>query len=106
MQRTTPATRGDEAFELKEFMLTVHRLIESKEKRARITRPEMAARVGSSKRTYTEYLLGTVKPHAMRVLLQMLALMDDEDIVRMVRLWAARNPIVFAPDEELGRGDD
>lgn len=82
----------DAGLSLKEFLLSVHKRIENKDSR-RITRPEMAARIGSTKRTYTEYLLGTVKPHPMRVLLQLLAQMDDEDIVGAVRWWASEHPM-------------
>lgn len=85
----------DAGLSLKEFLLSVHKQIEKKPPSRRITRPEMAARIGSTKRTYTEYLLGTVKPHPMRVLLQLLAQLDDEDIVGAVRWWAAKNPITI-----------
>lgn len=93
MKPTQQEDRDEEGLSLQDFLLETHRLIEMKEESSRITRPEMAARIGSTKRTYTEYLLGTVKPHPMRVLLQLLALLDDESIVFMVRKWAANNPI-------------
>jgi DNA-binding transcriptional regulator YiaG len=81
---------------LKDFMREVHKLIEVNERRAEITRPEMAERIGVSKRTYTEYLLGNVHPLAMEAILRLLMQLPDEDIVRMVRKWE-QSEKVFKP---------
>lgn len=47
----------------------------------------MAFRIGVSQRTYTEYIRGTNKPLAMKAMLNILNELDDEDIIKMVRLW-------------------
>lgn len=72
--------------ELKELISGAHHLIEAKEKR-RITQVEMAQRVGVGHRTYLEYQRGTNAPLAMKALLNLLSLLDDDEIVKVVREW-------------------
>lgn len=74
--------------ELKEFIRGAHSLIEAREKK-RITQEDMAGRVGVGYRTYMEYQRGTNTPLGMKALLNLLALLDDQEIVRVVREWAA-----------------
>ena len=75
----------------------IHKLIEAKEIKT-ISQPSMAKRIGVQPRTYTEYSRGTNQPLAMKALLNMLNELDDEDIVKVVRLWGKDAPI-----EELKR---
>jgi len=72
--------------ELKEFIRGAHALIEAREKK-RITQEEMAGRVGVGYRTYMEYQRGTNAPLAMKAMLNLLALLEDQEIVRVVREW-------------------
>jgi putative transcriptional regulator len=72
--------------ELKELIRGAHSLIEAREKK-RITQEEMASRVGVGYRTYLEYQRGTNAPLAMKALLNLLSLLDDQEIVRVVREW-------------------
>ena len=72
--------------ELVEILNKLHRTIEAKENRD-ITRSDMAKRLGISSRTYTEYLRGVNQPLAMKALLTMLNQLEDDDIVKIVRLW-------------------
>lgn len=72
--------------ELKDIINKIHKLIEAKEIKT-ISQPNMAKRIGVSSRTYTEYSRGTNKPLGMKALLNMLNGLDDEDIVKIVRLW-------------------
>ncbi len=72
--------------ELKEFIRGAHALIEAREKK-RITQEEMAGRVGVGYRTYMEYQRGTNAPLAMKAILNLLALLEDQEIVRVVREW-------------------
>lgn len=72
--------------ELKEFIRGAHSLVEAKKKR-RITQDEMAGRIGVGHRTYMEYQRGTNAPLAMKALLNLLAMLDDQEIVRVVREW-------------------
>lgn len=52
-----------------------------------ISQPNMAKRIGVSSRTYTEYSRGTNQPLGMKALLNMLNELDDDDIIKVVRLW-------------------
>lgn len=72
--------------ELKEFIRGAHALIEAREKK-RITQEDMAGRVGVGYRTYMEYQRGTNAPLAMKAMLNLLALLEDQEIVRLVREW-------------------
>lgn len=74
--------------ELKEFIRGAHSLIEAREKK-RITQEEMAGRVGVGYRTYMEYQRGTNTPLGMKAILNLLTLLEDQEIVRVVREWKA-----------------
>ena len=63
-----------------------HHLIEAKEKK-RITQEDMAQRIGVGHRTYLEYQRGTNAPLAMKAILNLLNLLDDGEIVKVVREW-------------------
>lgn len=63
-----------------------HHLIEAKEKK-RITQEDMAQRIGVGHRTYLEYQRGTNAPLAMKALLNLLNMLDDEEIAKVVREW-------------------
>jgi len=71
---------------LKEVIRGAHSLVEAKEKK-RITQKEMAGRIKVGYRTYMEYQRGTNAPLSMRALLNLLAMLDDQEIVRVVREW-------------------
>lgn len=72
--------------ELKTLINKIHKLIEAKEIKT-ISQPTMAKKIGVQPRTYTEYSRGTNQPLAMKALLNMLNGLDDEEIVKVVRLW-------------------
>jgi len=72
--------------ELKELIRKAHHLIEAKETK-RITQDDMAHRIGVGHRTYLEYQRGTNAPLAMKALLNLLNLLDDDEIVKVVREW-------------------
>ena len=71
---------------LKNIINKTHSLIEAKEMK-KISQNNMAKRIGVSPRTYTEYTRGTNKPLAMRALLNLLNELDDDEIVKVVRMW-------------------
>lgn len=79
--------------ELKELIRGAHSLIEAREKK-RITQEGMAGRVGVGYRTYMEYERGTNAPLAMKALLNLLVLLDDQEIVRVVREWGESNSVI------------
>jgi transcriptional regulator with XRE-family HTH domain len=72
--------------ELKDLIRCAHSLVEAKEKK-RVTQDEMSQRIGVGYRTYLEYQRGTNAPLAMRALLNLLTLLDDQEILRVVRDW-------------------
>lgn len=72
--------------DLKHLLLKLHKTIESKEVDD-ISQAKMAQKIGVSNSTYKEYRRGVNQPLAMKALLEMLNLVDDEDIVKVVRMW-------------------
>jgi len=72
--------------ELKELIRGAHSLIEAREKK-RITQEDMAGRIDVGYRTYMEWQRGTNAPLAMKALLNLLSLLNDQEIVRVVREW-------------------
>lgn len=64
----------------------IHHLLESAEGR-RITQEEMSKRLGISMRTYVEYLRGTNAPIGMRAILDMLAMLDQDDVIQIMDEW-------------------
>ncbi|MCE1169542.1 MAG: XRE family transcriptional regulator [Sphingobacteriia bacterium] len=76
--------------ELKELIRGAHSLVEAKEKR-RITQDEMSIRIGVHCRTYMEYQRGINAPLAMKAILNLLALLDDQEIVKVIREWSQEN---------------
>lgn len=76
--------------ELNNLLNKIHKTIEAKEI-ANISQSNMASRIGVSPRTYIEYCRGTNQPLAMKALLNILNELDDENIIKMVRLWKKEN---------------
>jgi putative transcriptional regulator len=72
--------------ELRELIRGARALVEAREKRS-INQTEMAGRLGIGYRTYLEYERGTNAPLAMKALLNLLSLLDDQEVVRVVREW-------------------
>ena len=73
-----------------EILKLMHHLLEAKQP-GRITQQQMAERLGISKRTYVEYLRGTNKPTAMRVILDLLAELDQAEQARVLDHWLILN---------------
>lgn len=67
-----------------DFLRELHHRIEAKE-RSRISQAAMALRLGVSSRTYLEYLRGTNSPIGMRVLVDLLCMLDDQDVAQVVQ---------------------
>lgn len=88
--------------ELKELIRGAHSLIEAREKK-RVTQEDMAGRVGVGYRTYMEWERGTNAPLAMKALLNLLSLLNDQEIVRVVREWNERPE--EKPIELIGLGE-
>ena len=68
-------------------------LVEAREKSS-INQTELTGRLGISYRTYLEYERGTNASLAMKALLNLLTLLDDQEVVRVVREWAQHKEVV------------
>lgn len=69
-----------------DLLRELHHRIEARE-RARISQALMAARLGISARTYLEYLRGTNSPVGMRVVLDLLCMLDDQSVLQVIQHW-------------------
>ena len=86
--------------ELNKLINKIHKLIEAKETKT-ISQPNMAKRIGVSSRTYIEYSRGTNKPLGMKALLNMLNELEDEEIVKVIRLWKETNNDKTSQDRDI-----
>ena len=71
--------------ELNDLFNILHNAVEAQYNGKKISQKEMALKLGVSMRTYQDWKLGNAKPQAARVVMEMLGLLEDEDIVRVVR---------------------
>ncbi len=71
--------------ELQDLFNILHNAVEAQHNGKKISQKEMATSLGVSMRTYQDWRLGNAKPQAARAVMEMLGLLDDEDIVRVVR---------------------
>ena len=85
-----PKTDSNKPNDLKDLLVHVHQLVEANE-RKRITQPVMAQRIGVSSRTYIEYQRGVNSPLAMKALLNLLGMLEDQQICMVVREWNSRS---------------
>jgi hypothetical protein len=78
---------------LSETLYKIHKRIENKELKD-ITKKEMSDRLGIANITYIEWLRGTNKPNAMKVLFKMLAMLRDDRIPMVIRSWQHNRQIL------------
>ncbi|MEA3373318.1 MAG: XRE family transcriptional regulator [Campylobacterota bacterium] len=71
--------------ELNDLFNILHNAVEAEHNGKKISQKEMATTLGLSMRTYQDWRLGNAKPQAARAVMEMLGMLDDEDIVRVVR---------------------
>ena len=70
----------------------LHHRIEAKES-TRISQAAMAERLGISARTYLEYLRGKNSPVGMRAVLDLLAMLEDQEIAQVIQHWRAARQV-------------
>ena len=63
----------------------LHTSIEAQQLGKRISHKEMAQVLGVSMRTYQEWRLGNNAPKAVGVVFKMLGLLEEEDVVRLIK---------------------
>lgn len=71
---------------LSRLLRELHHRIEAKQC-ARISQAAMAESLGISARTYIEYLRGTNAPVGMKVVLNLLAMLDEHEIAQVIQHW-------------------
>lgn len=65
----------------------------------RISYATMASTLGVSQRAFAEWMRGAREPAAMEALLQMLSMLPDDEVSRVLGVWRARGQ---APPSALG----
>ena len=68
-----------------EIINLLHNAIEAENMGKKISQKKMAETFGISMRTYQEWRLGSSAPMGIPVVFNMLGMLKDEDIVRLVR---------------------
>ncbi len=76
----------DKSYNFSSLVCEAHHLIAAREA-CRISQKEMAARIGVKHRTYIEYERSGKAPLAIAAFMNMLNLLDDQEVLRIVRKW-------------------
>lgn len=63
----------------------LHNALEAQRNGKKISQKEMANTLGISMRSYQDWRLGNVKPQAAAAVLEMLGMLEDDEIIRVVR---------------------
>lgn len=63
----------------------LHNAVEAQYFGKKISQKEMAEKLGVSMRTYQDWRLGNSKPQAVPAIFKMLAELDEEDLVHLVK---------------------
>jgi len=63
----------------------LHNALEAQRNGKKISQKEMANTLGLSMRTYQDWRLGNAKPQAAVAVLEMLGMLEDDEILRVVR---------------------
>jgi len=71
--------------ELTDLFNILHNAVEAQHNGRKISQKEMADSLGLSMRTYQDWRLGNAKPQAARAVIEMLGMLDDDDVIRVVR---------------------
>jgi DNA-binding transcriptional regulator YiaG len=63
----------------------LHNALEAQRNGKKISQKEMANTLGISMRSYQDWRLGNAKPQAAIAVLEMLGMLEDDEIIRVVR---------------------
>ncbi|OHD91791.1 helix-turn-helix transcriptional regulator [Sulfuricurvum sp. RIFOXYD12_FULL_44_77] len=71
--------------EMSDLFNLLHNAVEAGRNGKKISQKEMASELGISMRTYQDWRLGNAKPQAAKAVLEMLGMLEDDEIIRVVR---------------------
>ena len=63
----------------------LHNAVEAQRNGRKISQKEMAQELGISMRTYQDWRLGNAQPQAAKAVIEMLGMVGDDEIIRVVR---------------------
>lgn len=71
--------------EINDLFNLLHNAVEAQHNGKKISQKTMSEKLGISMRTYQDWRLGNAKPQAAKAVLEMLAMLEDDEIIRVVR---------------------
>ncbi|MFA6188839.1 MAG: XRE family transcriptional regulator [Sulfuricurvum sp.] len=71
--------------EINDLFNLLHNAVEAQNNGKKISQKIMAEKLEISMRTYQDWRLGNAKPQAAKAVLEMLAMLEDDEIIRVVR---------------------
>jgi DNA-binding transcriptional regulator YiaG len=71
--------------EMNDLFNLLHNAVEAQNNGKKISQKEMAQKLGISMRSYQDWRLGNAKPQAAKAVLDMLGMLDNDEIIRVVR---------------------
>lgn len=75
----------NEEMEINDLFNLLHNAVEAQHNGKKISQKEMAEKLGISMRSYQDWRLGNAKPQAAKAILDMLGMLEDDEIIRVVR---------------------
>lgn len=71
--------------EINDLFNLLHNAVEAQHKGKKISQKTMSEKLDISMRTYQDWRLGNAKPQAAKAVIEMLAMLEDDEIIRVVR---------------------
>lgn len=71
--------------EINDIFNLLHNAVEAQHNGKKISQKTMSEKLDISMRTYQDWRLGNAKPQAAKAVLEMLAMLDDDEIIRVIR---------------------
>lgn len=71
--------------EINDLFNLLHNAVEAQNNGKKISQKIMSEKLDISMRTYQDWRLGNAKPQAAKAVIEMLAMLEDDEIIRVVR---------------------
>ncbi len=71
--------------EINDIFNLLHNAVEAQHNGKKISQKTMSEKLDISMRTYQDWRLGNAKPQAAKAVLEMLSMLEDDEIIRVVR---------------------